>query len=71
MRFFALSLDEIFIVSSYVTQLQEEKEEKWRLSSMKNYTRVAGRDSIDAFTVPEVHYPFADQDHSHGYSSKV
>lgn len=57
-------VDEIFIVSSYVTQLQEEEiEDKWRESSIKNYIRVAGRDgtNVDAF----------DQDHSHGYSSKV
>lgn len=63
--------DACIIVARYVNQLQDEKEEHWRLSSLKSYAQVPGRGSVDAFVVPEVHYPFADNDHSHGSISKV
>ncbi|PAV24158.1 hypothetical protein PNOK_0122600 [Pyrrhoderma noxium] len=53
------------IVAKYVVQLQEEKEEKWRLSSMKTYTQVAGRDSTDAFH-PPTSYPYTEKAHSYG-----
>lgn len=63
-----MSEDSCIVVASYVRQLQEEKEERWRLSSLKSYTQVPGRDSTDAFVVPDIHYPFADSDHSYGGS---
>ncbi|EJD07992.1 uncharacterized protein FOMMEDRAFT_116419 [Fomitiporia mediterranea MF3/22] len=62
----AVQLYECIIVSRYVLQLQEEKEEQWRLSSMKTYTEVPRRDSSEAFMHPSVSYPYADKQHSYG-----
>ena len=58
-------IDLCIIVAKYVVQLQEEKEEKWRLSSMKTYSQVAGRDSTDAFH-PPTSYPYTEKAHSYG-----
>ncbi|KAL5521330.1 hypothetical protein ACEPAG_9254 [Sanghuangporus baumii] len=58
---------ECVIVARYVIQLQEEKEEMWRLSAMKTYMQVPRRDSTDAFISPPVTYPYADKEHSFGY----
>ncbi|KAI5118274.1 hypothetical protein M0805_006016 [Coniferiporia weirii] len=57
---------ECIIVKRYLIQLQEEKEEHWRLSSMKTYTQVAGRGSTEALNYPGTTYPYADKDHSYG-----
>ncbi|KAI5118273.1 hypothetical protein M0805_006015 [Coniferiporia weirii] len=51
------------IVRRYVV---EEKEEHWRLSSMKTSTQVAGRGSAEALNYPGATYPYAGKDHSHG-----
>ncbi|KAL5531924.1 hypothetical protein ACEPAF_5487 [Sanghuangporus sanghuang] len=62
----AVQFYECVIVARYVIQLQEEKEEMWRLSAMKTYMQVPRRDSTDAFISPPVTYPYADKEHSFG-----
>ena len=67
-------LGQCWIVSSYVSQLQEEKEAGWRRSAMKTwdeYEQVPRRDSSDAFHHPSTEYPysFGEKNHSYGRES--
>ncbi|KAH8115422.1 hypothetical protein DFH11DRAFT_1507601 [Phellopilus nigrolimitatus] len=54
------------IVARYAIQLQEEREERWRLSAMKTYTQVPGAESTDAFAHPDGVYGYADKERPYG-----
>lgn len=63
-----------WIVSSYVNQLQEEKEAGWRRSAMKTwdeYEQVPRRDSSDAFHHPSTEYPYSFGEKGHSYGGET
>ncbi|THH04305.1 hypothetical protein EW145_g5622 [Phellinidium pouzarii] len=66
-----IQLYECIIVARYVIQLQEEKEESWRLSSMKSYAQIPNRTSTEALNYPSVSYPYADKENSYGNGPHV